>query len=65
MFAHGISGGALLSDFTTAVRTLQQVLLGAAEGGGSEFVVDKRGDGFEIEVVDGIEGGHGAVTSRE
>ena len=65
VFAHGISGGTLLRDFATAVGTLQQVLLGAAEGGGGEFVVDKRGDGFEIEVVDGIKGGHGAVTSRE
>lgn len=65
VFAHGIGGGTLLSDFATAGGTLQQVLLGAAEGGGGEFVVDKRGDGFEIEVVDGIKGRHGAVTSRE
>lgn len=64
VFAHSIGGGALLSDFAAAVGTLQQVLLGAAEGGGGEFVVDKRGNGFEIEVVDGIKGGHGCHLAR-
>lgn len=64
VLADGFGGGALLSDFAAAVGALQEVLLGAVEGGGGEFVVDKRGDSFEIEVVDRIELGHGRHLVR-
>lgn len=64
VLADSFGGGALLGDFAAAVGALQQVLLGAVEGGGGEFVVDKRGDGFEIEVIDRIELGHGCHLAR-
>lgn len=64
VLADGLGGGFLLRDFTAAVGALSEVVPGAVEGGGGKFVVDKRGDGFEVEVVDGIEVGHGCHLAR-
>lgn len=64
VFADGLSGGFLLRDFAAAIGALREVVLGAVEGGGGEFVVDKRGDSFEVEVVDGIEVRHGCHLAR-
>ena len=64
VLADGLSGGFLLRDFAAAVGALHEVVLGAVEGGGGEFVVDKRGDSFEVEVIDGIEVGHGCHLAR-
>lgn len=54
----------LLRYFAAAVGALRKVLVGAVEGGGGQFVVDKRGDRFVVEVVDGIERGHGCHLAR-
>ena len=64
MFPHGIGCGTLVRDFAAAVVALREVLLGAVEGGGGEFVVDKRGDRFKIQVVDRIESRHSCHLAR-
>lgn len=64
VFPDCFSGCLLLRYFAAAVGALREVLVGAVEGGGGQFVVDKRGDRFVVEVVDGIERGHGCHLAR-
>lgn len=64
VFPDCFSGCLLLRYFAATVGALREVLVGAVEGGGGQFVVDKRGNRFVVEVVDGIERGHGCHLAR-